>query len=67
MTGYLDSFLELLARRLGVPPAALRMFRAARKFSGLQRSTLPVELVPLNVTQLARGVLNFAVLQTLED
>lgn len=42
------------------------MFRTAAGMSGLDATTLPVELFPLNTIQLARGVLNFTVLQTLD-
>jgi hypothetical protein len=39
------------------------MFKAANAFGGLNRKTLPTELIPLNSIQLARGLLNFAVIQ----
>jgi hypothetical protein len=55
-----------LARKLGVPDLSVRMFRAATELSGLDKSTLPVELLPLNSIQLSRGLLNFTVLQTLD-
>lgn len=61
-----DALLPFLARRFRIPPAAVRMFRAASRSSGLDRSTLPVELLPLNTIQMSRGLLNFTVLQTLE-
>jgi hypothetical protein len=59
--------IDWLASRLKVPPIALRMFKAANAMSGLDRSTLPSELIPLNSIQLARGLLNFTVLQSLSD
>jgi hypothetical protein len=43
------------------------MFKAANAFSGISQGILPTELIPLNSTQLARGLLNFTVLQSLED
>jgi hypothetical protein len=42
------------------------MFGVATELSGLDKSTLPVELLPLNSIQLARGLLNFTVIQTLD-
>ena len=42
------------------------MFRSANALSGLDRSTLPTELIPLNTMQLSRGLLNFTVLQSLD-
>jgi hypothetical protein len=59
--------LETIASRFHVPPEALRMFRAASDLSGLDRSTLPTELIPLNSMQLARGLLNYAVFQSIPD
>lgn len=43
------------------------MFTAANRFGGLNKSTLPTELIPLNSIQLARGLLNFAVIQSSLD
>jgi hypothetical protein len=57
----------LIARKLNIPDLAVSMFRTAAGMSGLDSSTLPVELLPLNTVQLSRGVLNFTVLQTLVD
>jgi hypothetical protein len=65
--GLFQGIVDVLAHRMGVPDEALRMFRASRRFSGFDKSTLPTELVPMNVRQLARGVLNFSMLQVLED
>ncbi len=55
-----------LARKLRIPDLAVRMFRVATDLSGLDKSTLPIELLPLNTVQLSRGLLNFTVLQTLD-
>ncbi|MEW6511770.1 MAG: hypothetical protein AB1428_12535, partial [Bacteroidota bacterium] len=54
-----------IAALLRVPPLALRMFRSANEMSGLDRRTLPTELIPLNAIQLSRGLLNFTALQSL--
>ena len=43
------------------------MFRAATDLSGLDKTTIPRELVPLNSLQLARGLLNFTVFPSLRD
>jgi hypothetical protein len=48
-----------------IPPLAVRMFTAAHEISGLKKNTLPRELIPLNSLQLARGLLNFTLIQTL--
>ena len=56
----------LIARKFNIPDLAVRMFRTAAGLSGLDSSTLPVELLPLNTIQLSRGLLNFTVLQTLD-
>ena len=58
--------IEWLASRLKVPQDALKMFKAAVRFSGLNGQTIPSELIPLNARQLGRGLLNFTVLQTLQ-
>lgn len=60
------SAIEWLARKLGVPAEAVRMFNAANRLSGLDRDTLPSELIPLNTLQLARGLLNFTALQSMD-
>lgn len=61
----IDAIVSRVARLLKVPPLALRMFRAANDMSGLDRKTLPTELIPLNSIQLSRGLLNFTALQAL--
>jgi hypothetical protein len=43
------------------------MFKKANEISGINTETLPTELIPLNTIQLARGLLNFTLLQTLRD
>ena len=60
-----SKLITAVARRMGVPDLAVQMFNIATELSGLDRSTLPVELLPLNALQLSRGLLNFTVLQTL--
>jgi len=61
-----DFLIPRVAAGLKVPAEALRMFRSANALSGLDRSTLPTELIPLNTIQLSRGLLNFTVLQSLD-
>lgn len=61
-----DLITSFIARRFNIPALAVRMFRAASRLSGLDRKTLPVELLPLNAIQMSRGILNFTVLQTLD-
>ncbi len=60
-----NAIVSRVARLLKVPPLALGMFRAANDMSGLDRKTLPTELIPLNTIQLSRGLLNFTALQAL--
>ena len=43
------------------------MFTTANELSGIERKTFPTELIPLNTIQLARGLLNFTLLQTSRD
>ena len=45
----------------------MQMFRASNEISGIDKKTLPVELIPLNSIQLSRGLLNFTVLQSRMD
>ncbi|HTY59453.1 MAG TPA: hypothetical protein VMF59_11585 [Bacteroidota bacterium] len=65
----ISRFLDLLVRRIAsgfkIPEPALRMFRTANELSGLDRKTLPTELIPLNTIQISRGLLNFTLLQSL--
>jgi hypothetical protein len=67
---FISRALDLLVRRvaagLKIPEPALRMFRTANELSGLDRKTLPTELIPLNTIQISRGLLNFTLLQSLE-
>jgi len=62
----IDALVRRIAHGLRIPGEALRMFRTANALSGLDRSTLPTELIPLNTIQLSRGLLNFTVLQSLD-
>ncbi len=61
---FLQIFIEWMAGRLKIPPEAVKMFKVANEMSGIDKSTLPTELVPLNSMQLSRGLLNFTVLQS---
>jgi len=66
----LSRILDLLVRRIAaglkIPEPAIRMFQAANELSGLDRKTLPTELIPLNTIQISRGLLNFTLLQSLD-
>ncbi len=59
-----QKFIDWLAKRIKIPPIATQMFRASSEISGIDKKTLPVELIPLNSIQIARGLLNFTVLQS---
>jgi len=56
--------LGWILKRLKIPVSALRMFKASNDISGINKSTLPTELIPLNSIQLSRGLLNFVVFQS---
>ncbi len=62
----LDFLVRRIAAGLKIPEPALRMFQTANELSGLDRKTLPTELIPLNTMQISRGLLNFTLLQSLE-
>jgi hypothetical protein len=62
----LDLLVRRIAAGLRIPEPALRMFQTANELSGLDRKTLPTELIPLNTMQISRGLLNFTLLQSLE-
>jgi hypothetical protein len=69
-SAFMPRLLDLLVRRIAsglkVPETALRMFQTANETSGLDRRTLPTELIPLNTIQISRGLLNFTLLQNLD-
>ena len=56
--------LGWILKRFKIPVSALRMFKASNDISGINKSTLPTELIPLNSIQLSRGLLNFVVFQS---
>jgi hypothetical protein len=56
--------IDWITRRLKIPSAAMRMFKAANDISGIDKNTLPTELIPLNSIQLSRGLLNFTFIQS---
>ena len=43
------------------------MFKKANEISGINKETLPTELIPLNTVQLSRGLLNFTLLQSIRS
>ncbi len=59
--------IDLIAKKIKVPLSAVNMFKSANEISGIDRNTLPTELIPLNAIQLSRGLLNFTVLQSRLD
>ena len=64
----LSSFiLNRLAALLRVPTAAVEMLRAANTMSGIEKKSLPTELVSLNALQFSRGILNFSFFQSNMD
>ncbi len=52
---------------LNIPDQAIRMVLATSDISGLERKTVPRELIPLNAIQISRGVLNYIVFQGLHN
>ena len=63
---FIDLLVSRIAAGLKIPETAIRMFQTANELSGLDRKTLPTELIPLNTMQLSRGLLNFTLFQSLE-
>jgi hypothetical protein len=62
--GLKENILNFILRKLKIPPLASRMFKISNGISGLNNSTLPTELIPLNSVQLSRGLLNYAMIQS---
>ncbi len=56
--------IERIAKYFRIPSEAIRMFGSANKISGINKSTLPSELIPLNAIQFSRGLLNFTHIQS---
>lgn len=63
----IDKAAEWIARRFNVPQLAITMFKKANELSGLGKETIPTELIPLNMIQLSRGLLNFTLLQSIRS
>ena len=57
--------IRRFASLLKIPDESVNMLLAASDLSGLERASLPSELIPLNSTQISRGVLNYVVFQGL--
>ncbi len=57
-------FLYQIASFLRFSPDAIKMFDIANKISGIDKDTLPSELLSLNSIQLSRGLLNYTVIQS---
>jgi hypothetical protein len=60
-------FFEKVLGLFNIPEAAVKYFKLSNKLSGLNKSNLPVELIPLNITQLSRGMLNYTFFQHYPD
>ncbi|MDR3627683.1 MAG: hypothetical protein P4L45_12650, partial [Ignavibacteriaceae bacterium] len=60
----LKKILYTLVTFLHLPADAVKMFMLANEISGINKKTLPTELLPLNTIQLSRGLLNFTVIQS---
>lgn len=59
--------LEKIFNWFNIPAIAVRSFRLSNKISGLNKTNLPVELIPLNTTQFSRGMLNYTFFQHYPD
>jgi hypothetical protein len=59
--------LEKILSWFNIPSVAVRSFQLSNKLSGLNKQNLPVELIPLNTNQLARGILNYTFFQHYSD
>jgi len=62
--GFKREILDFLLRKLKIPHLAAKFFKISNRISGLNSSTLPTELIPLNSIQLSRGLLNYALIQS---
>jgi hypothetical protein len=60
----LKKILYKLISLLHLPGEAVKMFELANVISGINKKTLPSELLPLNTIQLSRGLLNYTVFQS---
>ncbi len=60
-------FFEKLLSMFNIPVIAIRYFKLSNKLSGLNKKNLPVELIPLNTTQISRGMLNYTFFQHYPD
>jgi len=60
-------FFEKVLSLFNIPDIAIRYFKFSNKLSGLKKSNLPVELIPLNTTQISRGILNYTFFQHYPD
>ena len=63
----IDTIIRFAASKLKIPDLAVRMLRASNYISAINKSNLPTELIPLNTIQLSRGLLNYTVLQSIND
>ena len=54
---------DRLLKFINVPPLAIKMFKLSNDISGISKSALPTELIPLNSIELSRGLLNFTMIQ----
>jgi hypothetical protein len=60
---FTEFLISWLAKGLNIPADVLTTMKGVNRFHGLSKPTFPKELIPLNTRQLARGILNFAMLQ----
>jgi hypothetical protein len=63
----LKKLLYALVTFFHLPADAVKMFQLANEISGINKKTLPSELLPLNTIQLSRGLLNYTVFQSRLD
>ncbi len=60
---FFQKIFERLLKIINVPPLAIKMFKLSNDISGINKSVLPTELIPLNSIELSRGLLNFTMIQ----
>ena len=60
---FFQKIFERLLKIINVPPLAIKMFKLSNDISGINKSALPTELIPLNSIELSRGLLNFTMIQ----
>ena len=60
---FFQKIFERVLSFINIPPLAIKLFKLSNDISGITKSALPTELIPLNSIELSRGLLNFTMIQ----